>query len=87
MDWTRDEVLKAVTKVVAEHAETAEVYETTELVADLGIDSLGIMEMLADIEDEFGMTIADRDLLQVITLGDVVAAIAGRLKDEGRLSS
>ncbi|MEM1028918.1 MAG: phosphopantetheine-binding protein [Myxococcota bacterium] len=87
MAWTREAVLAAVTKVVEGHAETGtEITEKTELVADLGIDSLGIMEMVADIEDEFGLTIAETELRQVATLGDVVRAIEVRLDRDGELS-
>ena len=51
----------------------------------LGIDSLGVMEVVADIEDKFDMTIADAELRDVATLGDVVKAIEGRLRADGRL--
>lgn len=87
MSWTHEEVLAAVRKVIEEHAETTDVAEETELVADLGIDSLGVMEVVAEIEDQFGMTIADSELRDVATLGDVVKAIETRLREEGRLSS
>ena len=63
MAWTHEAVLATVTKVVEEHAEPGTVItEKTELVADLGIDSLGVMEVVADIEDEFGLTIAEGEL-------------------------
>jgi acyl carrier protein len=87
MSWTHEEVLAAVRKVIEEHAETTDLTEQTELVADLGIDSLGVMEVVAEIEDQFGMTIADSELREVATLGDVVRAIETRLREEGRLSS
>jgi acyl carrier protein len=86
MSWTHDEVVSMVRTVIQEHADTnADITEATELVADLGIDSLGVMEVVADIEDQFEMTIADADLRDVATLGDVVRAIEGRLKVDGRL--
>lgn len=88
MSWTHDEVLAAVRSVIQEHTETtADLSEKTELVADLGIDSLGVMEVVAEIEDKFDMTIADSELREVSTLGDVVQAIEGRLRQEGRLTA
>lgn len=88
MAWTHEAVLAAVTKVVEGHAESGtEITEKTELVADLGIDSLGVMEVVADIEDEFGLTIAETELRQVATLGDVVHAIESRLLKSGELTS
>ena len=88
MSWTHDEVLAAVRTVIQEHTDTtADLSEKTELVADLGIDSLGVMEVVAEIEDKFDMTIADSELREVSTLGDVVQAIEGRLRQEGRLTA
>ncbi|MCA9620725.1 MAG: acyl carrier protein [Myxococcales bacterium] len=86
MSWTHDEVVDEVRSVIVDHTDAkTEITEKTELVADLGIDSLGVMEVVADIEDKFDMTIADKELRNVATLGDVVAAIETRLREDGRL--
>jgi len=87
MSWTHEEVVDQVRRLVVDHTDTSsEITEQTELVADLGIDSLGVMEVVADIEDKFDMTIADKELRDVATLGDVVKAIEVRLEKDGRLS-
>lgn len=86
MSWTHDELVNEVRSLIREHSdEGLDITEKSELVADLGIDSLGVMEVVADIEDKFDMTIADNELREVATMGDVVAAIEGRLKAAGRL--
>jgi acyl carrier protein len=86
MSWTHDQVLAEVSSVIRGHTDAqADLQSDTELVADLGIDSLGVMEVVADIEDTFGMTIADAELRELATLGDVVRAIEKRLAAEGRL--
>ena len=88
MGWTHDDVFAAVRNVILEHTDSnADLTENTELVGDLGIDSLGVMEVVADIEDKFDMTIADSDLRDVATLGDVVKAIELRLRQEGRFGA
>jgi acyl carrier protein len=88
MTWSREKVLAEVQGVIREHMETdVDLTEKTELVADLGIDSLGVMEVVADIEDKFDMTIADSELRDVATLGDVVKAIETRLEKDGRLEA
>ena len=88
MTWSHDKVLSEVADVIREHTETEQnLTEHTELVADLGIDSLGVMEVVADIEDKFELTIADSELRDVSTLGDVVKAIEVRLKEDGRLEA
>ncbi len=86
MTWSRETVLAEVQGVIREHTDIEiNLTEKTELVADLGIDSLGVMEVVADIEDKFDMTIADSELRTVVSLGDVVKAIVSRLELDGRL--
>jgi acyl carrier protein len=86
MSWTHAEVVNEVRSVVAEHAEgEADITEASELVADLGIDSLGVMEVVADLEDRFEMTIDEAELQDVATLGDVVTAIELRLEANDKL--
>jgi acyl carrier protein len=86
MSWTHDDVVREVRHVVAEHAEAeADITERSELVADLGIDSLSVMEIVAELEDRFEMTIEESELPNGATLGDVVAAIETRLKAGDKL--
>lgn len=61
------------------------VEESSRLVADLGVDSLGVMEIVAELEDKFGLVIPDEALREVDTIGDVVKAVEGRLAQDGRL--
>jgi len=53
---------------------------------DLGIDSLAVMEIVAEIEDRYGLTFPDEDLPGMRTVGDVISAIHKRLNDDGRLA-
>lgn len=47
------------------------------LIEDLGLDSLDIVEMLAQIEDEFGVDLTDNDeALAVRTVGSLVDLLA-----------
>jgi len=86
MSWTHAEVLDEVRAVVEEHTEAeVDITETSELVADLAIDSLGVMEVVADLEDRFEMTIDESELQDVATLGDVVTAIEVRLRADEKL--
>lgn len=47
-------------------------------LAALGIDSLGLAELLFNIEDRFGITVP-AEPVALLTLGDVVAFIDGLL--------
>lgn len=53
----------------------------TELTADLGLDSLQSFEMVADLEDHFGVTVPMEALQNITTLDDVARVIAGVLAD------
>jgi acyl carrier protein len=44
-----------------------------------------VMEVIADLEDAFKITIPDEALREVDTIGDVAVAIETKLKGEGRL--
>ena len=67
------------------HGDVA-VSETSHITADLGIDSLSVMEIVAELEDVYDLTFADEDLPTVRTVGDVQKLIEHHLKDLGRLA-
>jgi acyl carrier protein len=86
MTWTSETVRHEIIQLLQDHIqEGTEVSVTSHLVADLGIDSLGTMEVVANIEDKFKLTIPDDTLREINTVGDVAQAIETRLKQDGRL--
>ena len=86
MRFTREKVRSELYGLLGQHVlEGASIEDKSHLVADLGIDSLGVMETVADIEDKFGLHIPDDALRSVETVGDVTRAIEVRLENEGRL--
>ena len=48
----------------------------SELVADLGFDSLQVLEAVSELEDRFSVTIPTDDLPSARTVGDVVDQVA-----------
>jgi len=86
MAFTRDQVREEVLAILKPHVQNGiELTEASHLVGDLGIDSLGVMEVVADLEDKFKLTIPDDALREVNVVGDVVTAITSRLERDGRL--
>lgn len=55
--------------------EVAGVSETTDLVDELGLDSLDTVELTLGLEEAFGVEIPDSDLEDVRTVGDVIDLI------------
>ena len=47
------------------------------LVEDLKADSANVMVLIMDLEDQFGITVEDDQIMKLKTVGDVAAYIAG----------
>lgn len=52
-----------------------EVTEDKEVVKDLGADSLDVVEMLMNLEEECGITISEDDAVNIKTVGDIISLI------------
>ncbi|MBQ9290085.1 MAG: acyl carrier protein [Clostridia bacterium] len=46
--------------------------ESMDLFKDIGMNSLELMEMVVNLEEEFDIEISDREALQLVTVGDVI---------------
>ena len=57
----------------------SEVTESTNIMDDLGADSLDIVELMMTVEEEFDITIEDSDAQTLKTVGDVVNYIEARV--------
>jgi acyl carrier protein len=51
----------------------------SDLVADLGLDSVQILEAVAEIEDRFDLTVPASDLTRFKTVADAAAYLEGTL--------
>ena len=52
----------------------------TNIVEDLGADSISLMEFTLALEDEFGIEISDEDAEHILTLGQVVDYVSDKIK-------
>ncbi len=52
----------------------------TNLVEDLGADSLDVVELIMAFEDEFGISLPDEDATKMKTVGDIVEYIKKQKK-------
>ncbi len=70
-------VLERVTKVIVDRlgVEESEVKPEASFTNDLGADSLDVVELVMELEDEFDMEISDEDAEGMSTVGDAVAYI------------
>ena len=70
-------MLEKVQEMLAEalNISVAKVGADAKIVEDLGADSLDVVELLSRLEDEFGITIPDEDVENLVTVADVAAEI------------
>jgi acyl carrier protein len=68
------DVLARITKIVVDRlgVEESEVKEQASFKEDLGADSLDVVELVMELEDEFDLEISDEDAEKIATVGDVV---------------
>ncbi len=55
----------------------SEITDSTDFRADLGMDSLQLADLAARLENEYGITISDRDAMNIRTVGDASELIGG----------
>ncbi|MBE7075722.1 MAG: acyl carrier protein [Clostridiales bacterium] len=70
-------VLEKVKELVAEQlgVDKSTIAENSNIIEDLGADSLDVIEMLMALEEEYGITIPDEKIGQIKTIGQIVELI------------
>lgn len=68
------DVLERVTKIIVDRLGVDESQVTLEasFKEDLGADSLDVVELVMELEDEFDMEISDDDAEKISSVGDAV---------------
>ena len=71
------ETLNKVKEVVMDKlgVEESQITETAHFMDDLGADSLDTVELIMQLEEEFGMEIPDEDAEKITTVGAAVEYI------------
>ena len=70
---TLDKVQEMIAKQL--NLQPLDVAPEKEIVKDLGADSLDVVEMLMNLEEEYSITIPDEDAMKIKTVADIVAVI------------
>ena len=70
-------VLEKVKAILAEQFDVEEdkITADTDLQEDLGADSLGVVDLLMSIEDEFEVEVPDEEIENIKTVGSLVSYI------------
>lgn len=73
---TYDETLTITTEILQKHVDGERTIRPNDHIQnDLGLDSLGVMELVADVEDRFSVTIPNEVLSSISTVEDIARAL------------
>ena len=74
-------VLERVSKVIVDRlgVDENEVKLEASFREDLGADSLDVVELVMELEDEFDMEISDEDAEKIATVGDAINYIESKI--------
>ncbi|WP_047151617.1 acyl carrier protein [Aneurinibacillus tyrosinisolvens] len=66
-----------VKKIIVDRlgVDESEIKEEASFKDDLGADSLDVVELVMELEDEFDLEISDEDAEKIATVGDVITYI------------
>jgi acyl carrier protein len=73
-----ESIVEGIARYLAEHLEqapTEPITATTKLVRDLSLDSIQSFEMIADLEDAYGITIDMERVQAVETVGEIATVV------------
>ncbi len=76
-EFTMD-IFEKVRDLIAERLDVADkdsITENSSITDDLGADSLDVVDLVMDIEDEFSVSIPEEEVENIKTVGDIVKYI------------
>jgi acyl carrier protein len=79
MAASREEIYEQVKGVLVDQLgiEESEITEEANFQEDLDADSLDLVELIMELEDQFGIKISDEDAQGITTVGQAVDYISG----------
>ena len=77
------DIFEQVKKILCDQLDLEEeqVNEDSEVIEDLGADSLDIVDLVMTLEEEFDTEIPDEDIENLKTVGDIVKYIEDRVAE------
>jgi acyl carrier protein len=81
---TRNEVLELIRNHLAEELEVepSRIQDDTRFKEDLEADSLDLVALVQELEDQAGVRIPDEDAVKILTVGQAADYVSERLESE-----
>ena len=78
----RSEVSERLTGVLVSELglDASKIRDDAHFEEDLDVDSLGVVELLMALEDEFGVKIPDEEAESIMTVGQAIDVVHGKLR-------
>lgn len=69
-----------IIEIVAEilDLEASEISEDAKIIDDLGADSIAVMEIVMELEEDFDVEVPTEDILELLTVGDIVKYVEAK---------
>lgn len=85
----RSEIAERIIELVAEKMDKPkeEIAEEKSFVNDLGADSLDIVELIMDIEDEFDLSVPEEEAQKIQTIGNAIDYVVEHAGEKSETSS
>jgi acyl carrier protein len=79
----RSEVSERLTSVLVSELglDASKINDQAHFEEDLDVDSLGVVELLMALEDEFGVKIPDEDAESIMTVGQAIDMVSQKLEE------
>lgn len=80
-------MFEAVVEKLTQYSEypKEQITKDTNIISDLNIDSLNIMVIIGDYEEEYGIHIEAEDIQNVVTVGEFVEVLEKKINEKGSL--
>ncbi len=76
----QDRLKNVLNAVFEDEIDPSGLTEASDLIKDVGMNSIGMLYMVMGLEQEFGIKFTNDDFLTLKTVGDLIGCIEGKLK-------
>lgn len=77
-------MLEKIKEIICNYVEVNknDITEDSRFIEDLGFNSYDFVSMLGELEDEFGVTVDENDILEIHTVGEAVKYLTKLQKEQ-----